>query len=192
MLPLNALNKKEEGLTLIELMVVVIIAGIAAAAVLPNFIGSLRQNQLNQAFAELKIAIKEAQTNANRLSTSCTVTVDFSPSDEYIISGSPEGCVNERITVNKDFFEMTTTAPGSSPYEIEYDIDGTTTLSDQQTFFIYRINESTGNRIDESGKCLVISNGIGMIRTGIYAPDADADGEPECINEENLRYDNEN
>lgn len=168
--------KREQGFTLIEMIVTVVILGVATAIASPSLINSWRQSKANEASLKLKTTLQQAQANANRMSISCTVTLDNSAADVYTISSSTSGCIPETITVDKDYVEITSTGSGS----VTFTFKGTTTS--QQTFTIARKNGS-GTVDSSNANCLVISTGLGLIRSG------KKDGS-NCLNIENLRYEN--
>jgi prepilin-type N-terminal cleavage/methylation domain-containing protein len=176
---LQFLNKKEEGFTLIELLVVVVILGISAAITAPSFVNSWRQSQTNLALNQLRLAFQQAQANANRMSTSCQISIAENPNN-YTITGSPAGCFSETIIVDRNITDISSTSSAGPPWNVAFTFSSTT--FNQQTFTIARRN--AGGSVDTSNaNCLVISNGIGMIRIG------KKDGTT-CVNRENLRYPN--
>ena len=64
-----ALSGKQEGFTLLEIMVVVIILGIIAATIVPQFIGQTQQAKENTAkatVAELEQAVERFNLNMDR------------------------------------------------------------------------------------------------------------------------------
>ncbi len=171
---------KVNGFTLIEVMVTVIILGIMAAITAPSLVDSWRQAKANEALNQLRSSLQQAQANANRLSRSCTVTVN-SDTNDYTISGSPSGCLQETITIDRNIVDISSSS-SSNPWTVSFTIRGTTT--NQQTFTIARKNSLSG--VDSSNaNCLVVSNGLGLVRTG-------KKNGTSCINVNNIRYDNEN
>ena len=200
MLPLIAPNapNQESGFSILEVMTVLVISGVMAAVAGPNVIGALRQSEVNRVFTEVNGAIQQAQANANRQSIDCTLTIAETTaaggSPTYTIDGSPAGCVLEPVIIDRDIISITSTRTGP-PWNVSFDFQGTTTVNDLGTYLIAR-RDGAGNVIEETGKCIVISSAIGMIRTGIYAPDNtitpnDSNTFPDCVNVENQRYDNE-
>lgn len=178
---LNRQNR-EKGVTLLEVVLVSVIVGIMAAISVPNMLEEQRQQRVNEAFNRVRGALVEAQVNANRLSTSCTVRTN---SDQ--VTGSPSGCVLEPFAIDtnivsiregSDFASATPAYPSpASPIETTFSFTGTT--SNVNTIWIARTDDMTGN----TAKCIVISS-IGMIRTGIY----NSASPSKCENLENKRY----
>jgi prepilin-type N-terminal cleavage/methylation domain-containing protein len=181
MLHLIVLNllKKDRGFTLFELIVILVIISIVSAISLPSLIGSQRQDKVNEAFSKIQGGLRQVQLNANRKSTTCTITIDISE-----VIASPSGCLLENITFDSGIVDITSTT-GILPQDIAFTYRGTT--SNSQTLQIRRKTFS-GEAMPETGKCIVIST-IGMIRTGIYNGNVKGTN---CNNIENKRYDNAN
>ncbi|PHV64049.1 prepilin-type N-terminal cleavage/methylation domain-containing protein [Cyanobacterium aponinum UTEX 3222] len=171
------LNKsnQEKGVTLLEVVLVSVIVGIMAAMSVPNLLEEQRQQKVNEAFGKIRGALVEAQINANRKSENCTVTIS-----ETGVTGSPSGCVLENITYDNNIVEVRSTA-GTLPQTIAFEYDGSLTGTLLQTIHIKRKNGA-----NETGKCIVIANQLGMIRTGIYDSSVPTSN---CNNVENKRYD---
>lgn len=173
------LNKKPQGFTLTELLVVLLILKISVAISVPNLINSYRQAKANEALNQLRLALQQAQANANRLSMSCQIRVAEN-TNNYTITGSPAGCFLETITLDRNIIDIDSSSSSPPPWNVAFTFSSTT--FNQQTFTIARKNVIGG--VDTSNaNCLVVSNGIGMVRTG------KKDGSS-CINVENLRYPN--
>lgn len=180
MLLLVALSKikKQSGFTLYELIVAGIIVAIASAIAVPNLLGSQREQEAKEAFTKIRGALVEAQTNANRQSTTCTV--QFTPgTGVYNISGTPTGCILEPFQIDTDVVSVTKTNFSDSPTDIKFSFTGTT--SDASTLWITR-KDFSNNAIQSLGRCIVVSSS-GMIRSGI-------NDNGTCHNRENDRYDN--
>jgi prepilin-type N-terminal cleavage/methylation domain-containing protein len=74
MLLYNARRKVNQGFTLIEMMVTVIIIGVIAALAAPNFLGLLNQSRVKDSLAQVEGAIKEAQRQAIRKGKTCKIS----------------------------------------------------------------------------------------------------------------------
>jgi prepilin-type N-terminal cleavage/methylation domain-containing protein len=172
---------QEGGFTLSEVIVVIVISSILSAITVPSLLGSLQQNKVKQAFIDLREALIQAQTNANRLSDDCTVNISATA-----ISGSPAGCILETITIDSSV-SVTKTNFNDTPTPITFSFTGTT--SNASTLWLAR-KDSSNTPIQTTAKCIVVSS-TGMIRTGIYATDG-SPPDPDCNNIENKRYDDYN
>jgi prepilin-type N-terminal cleavage/methylation domain-containing protein len=183
----------EGGFNLLEVIIVTVIIGIVSAVSVPNLLGSQRDNEAKEAWTKIRGALVEAQTNANRMSTTCIIQfARNTTNNEYEINGSPSGCLLEPFRIDASVVTVSSTGgtiPNSpSTRDIAFDFDGSldatnTTNTDLQTLWITR-NDFSGNPISGQGRCIVLGNWLGMIRTGID------NGSGVCTNAENLKYDN--
>ena len=147
------LKQKDNGFTLIEMIVTVVILGVLAAVAVPNLLGMYNRQRANAAIEQVEGAIKEAQRLAVRNGRSCAININ---NGTRTISG---GCLlsnrvfGDYVTLNSDQAAITFSSKG-------------TTL----TPATIRVTANNGN-VD---RCLVLTNGVGLIRTGDYDTDNNA------------------
>jgi prepilin-type N-terminal cleavage/methylation domain-containing protein len=185
----------EQGFTLIEIIVTLILLAVMAAISSPSLVGAWQQGKANQGLNELKSAIQEAQANANRMSKDCTITINGLADSTstvtqggkpyYEIASSINGCLGERKYIREDFLTIKSSRSNPGKGIVTFNFKGEPDGTSPQTFVIYRDNSTS------TGKCLIVSSGIGMKRIGEYFGDASGTlDENNCKNIENLRYDN--
>lgn len=179
MLLYNA-RANNQGFTLVEALTVVIIVSILSAIAVPSFLAMLNQNKVNDALAQVRGAFQEAQREAIRKSKSCTVKVitdkdkDKDPttkdpattvSSNCLATGNrllPKGINIEYdpATVEDDIDTVT--------WKVIFDFKGrTNNAKEKETMYLTTIDTSA------TKKCLVVSQGLGMIRTGKYTENGD-------------------
>jgi prepilin-type N-terminal cleavage/methylation domain-containing protein len=173
--------KKQSGFTLLELIVVAVILAISAAIATPNVLGSLRDKEAKEAYLKIKNALVEAQSNADRQSTTCTVQFTAG-SGVYNISGNPTGCILEPFAIDTNVVSVTKSDFSNPPTNIAFSFRGTT--GNASTLWITR-KDFSNNPIPNGGRCIVVSV-MGMIRTGINT----GTNTPVCDNPLNKKYDN--
>jgi type II secretion system protein H len=84
------------GFTLLELIIVLVLAGLVAALVFPSFSGSIESSRLRSGAAEVRAALTLARTLAASGSRVCAVSFDIERG-EYVVDGEarkfllPEG-----------------------------------------------------------------------------------------------------
>ena len=153
MLPSNVRNANANlGFSLIELSLTVVVIGVLAAITVPGFIQMYERFQANSAFDQVRGAIKEAQLQAIRRSTTCTLTIDEANKK---ITTTNSGCLINAVTLPSST-SITTNGSGKT---VSFDFQGNTGIL--QTIVV-------SNNSKNYNKCLVISNGIGMMRWGNY------------------------
>lgn len=147
----NARNNNQ-GFTLIETLTIVIIIGILSAIAAPGLLGMLNRNKVNTALDEVQGALQEAQREAMRKSQSCTVTLDSTNSK---FTGS---CL---ATGDRTLPSGVSLATNLDPSTVTFSFRGNTNNSGKIVVY--------SNDSNQQKKCLVISNGLGIIRTGNYS-----------------------
>lgn len=165
MLPFNARNN--QGFTLVETLVILIIVGILSAIAAPSFLNMFSRNKVNDALNQVQGALQEAQREAIRKSQSCTVTInktDKKITSPCLITGERDLCDKRdslgNCTQSRVAIEATTNL-GTTP-SITFSFRGNT--NNGGMIVVY----SSDNSTDQRG-CLAISPGLGIMRTGKYS-----------------------
>lgn len=146
---LSNVRSNNQGFTLIETTIIVVIVGILSAIAAPNFLGMLNSNKVNAALVQVQGALREAQREATRRSKSCTVTLDTTNNK---VTGS---CL---ITGDRNLEGVAIRSSNSS---ITFNFKGET--GSGNTIVIASSDTSVTKQ-----KCLAIAAGIGIMRTGDY------------------------
>lgn len=149
---LSNARTKNQGFTLVEILIALVILGILSAIAAPSFLSLFSKNKVNDALTQVRGALQEAQRQAIRNSKSCTVTIDTTNKK---ITTSPCSVTGDR-TLDSSIV-IATNEPS-----IQFSHKGTITLSDAGTVVLS--NADTAKKL-----CLVISSPLGIIRTGEYS-----------------------
>lgn len=191
MLLFNA-SKTERGFTLYEILTVLLIVGILCAITAPSFLGMLNRGKVNDATNKLRGAFQEAQREAMRKSKTCTVYLPDATTQAQLISdcfltsegtssglsGIPNGLPIKKLDTVAIKSNLNTT----TPQRIRFSFRGNTT--DGGTSVLYMSDNSTPEK-----RCFVISNGIGIMRTGEYTESITASiDESHCNTRANQSY----
>jgi len=181
--PFNA-HKNNEGFTLIEILVILIIIGILSAIAVPSFLAMLNRSKVNDALSQTRGALQEAQREAMRKSKTCTVVVPAgsnvtltSPSEDLdgdeVLDAGEDLNNNTVLDTNNCLVTGTRILTGISIRRdatslgiISFDFKGRTTKggSDNQAIIVSLANDTSTQE-----KCLIISNPLGIIRSGDYS-----------------------
>ncbi len=150
---LSNARSDNQGFTLIETLVIVVIIGILSAIATPSLLGMLNRNKVSNALDQTQGALQEAQREAMRKSQQCTVTLDTTNSKVT----SP--CLSTGTRTLPSGIAIATNLPSST---VTFSFRGNTTNSGK--IVVYDLNDS-----NQQKRCLVISNGLGIMRTGKYS-----------------------
>lgn len=170
MLLYNARNNNY-GFTMIEILTIIVIVGILSAIAAPSFLGMLNRSKVNNAVAQVRGALQEAQREAIRRSKSCTVTLNTT-------NNKLEGpCLVTGDRVLPDGVVMANNINGGNT--ITFSIQGNTTFTvvpspSGSTDPTGKIILYQGNGSNSDKKCVAISSGIGIVRSGTYSGDISA------------------
>lgn len=136
---------------MIETLTIVIIIGILSAIAAPSFLGMLNRNKVNDALAQAKGALEEAQREAIRRSKRCPVNI-FKITKQ--MTGS---CL---VTGNRIF--DSSIGIETNQTSIEFSYRGTINLADDATVVLYNPEDASNK------KCIVVSTPLGIVRVGNY------------------------
>lgn len=179
---LPSAHKGNQGFTLPEVLIIVVIVGILAAVAVPSFLGSLNNAKVKKALSATEGALKEAQREAIKESKSCVVYV-FDGSNAALMSSedlNENGSLDagEDLNGNGSLDANSCLVTGSRKIEnviltrpstistITFDFKGRTNLANNAGTIVFSTSDTSQKR------CLVISQGLGIIRTGSYINDS--------------------
>ncbi|MEM9272270.1 MAG: type II secretion system protein [Cyanobacteria bacterium P01_F01_bin.143] len=169
---------KNHGFTLIEMLATMIILGVIAAIAAPNLLGMIRRQQVNNAITIINGAVKETQRQAIRQAVSCDLTINTvaetitatptNPASDAICLSEVRSITNDGI--NNDSLDVRNNL--NTPDTIRFSAKGNTTSGGT-------IIVSSEETLDQ--RCFVISNGLGITRTGIWNPTSPTGGPADKI-----------
>ncbi|HAC65886.1 MAG TPA: pilin [Cyanothece sp. UBA12306] len=140
---------------MMEVSITAVIAGILAATAVPNLIGMLQGNKVQKGLEQVENSLRDAQKQAMRMGERCDLKLDKTAKPPTI-TPSPVGCLvgTDRDLPNGVAIDL------SKGNTISFSFKGTTTTS---TTIIVKSQDGKGKQ-----KCVSISNGIGIMRSGTY------------------------
>jgi type II secretory pathway pseudopilin PulG len=141
-------------MTLLETLVVVILVGILAAIGVPNLMQMMNNQKVKTALEIVQGVLEDSQRQAMRQSKNCSITLNPSNNPPNLTT-TGTGCM-----VTSDSKLPTGIAMTTNLSSITFSFKGTTTSSGTIV-----VESSDG---PSEKRCLVISNGLGIMRTGIY------------------------
>ena len=156
--PHNLEKTKNNGFSLIEILAVTIILGIASAIAAPNLMALFSHHKVRNTMVIINGAVKEAQKQAIRQGITCDIDINL---DARTITGNPLPCLPEQRNLDDDVrnTDDVTIATNLNPPTISFSAKGNTTTGG--TIVVY-------SGFTNTQRCFVISNGLGITRTGDY------------------------
>jgi prepilin-type N-terminal cleavage/methylation domain-containing protein len=160
--------KGDQGFTLIEVLVTILIGGIIAAIAAPSFMTWVNNKKINDISTKIEGALKEAQSTAGRRNITCSVLVtatQVSTTNSKCLPSGTRNIQDKAPDVGISNSNLSIAGTGGTTTTVTYLSLGTANITPKTaTIIIYRTNETT-NGIK---KCIVVSRGIGTIKTGNY------------------------
>ena len=181
---------KNQGFTLLEILVALAITGILAALTLPNLLAWLNSNRVQQATDSIQSALQDAQKQAMRRGRICTINftngTGTNPTVYSQITASEAGCLVATNTnagslnLPQEVFMVVRNFPtlGSSPgvqFSFRGHVPGLTftPLERQAIIVLYpaAANAPRAPYPNQERKCLVMASLLGIVKQGTYNGD---------------------
>ncbi|GBL08608.1 hypothetical protein MSj_00081 [Microcystis aeruginosa Sj] len=188
---------KNQGFTLLEILVALAITGILAALTGPNLSAWLNSNKVKEATDAIQLALEDAQRQAIRRGRNCTIKftngTGNNPTVYSQITASEPGClvaINDKaspliplenpdersLSLPQEVFMVVNNFPtlGSSPgvqFSFRGHVPGLTfdPPEDQAIIVLYPAADATADPYpNQEKKCLVIASMLGIIKQGTY------------------------
>jgi prepilin-type N-terminal cleavage/methylation domain-containing protein len=156
-------HRKNQGFTLTEILIALVIAGILSALSLPSLLRILKGNEVKQAQDQIVATLRDAQKQAIRRSKKCDITINTGSNPVTITTKDTDdqGC----LSLGSQILSRDITVVSNKGNDISYSFKGNTTNAKTLTI--------SSNGTDQV-RCIVISMHLGIMRSGIYEPPADA------------------
>ena len=177
---------KNQGFTLLEILVALAITGILAALTLPNLSAWLNSNKVKEATDSIQLALEDAQRQAIRRGRNCTINftnpTGTDPTVYSQITASEPDCLvatntnGGSLSLPQEIFMVVNNFPtlGSSPgvqFSFRGHVPGLTfdPPEDQAIIVLYPAANATADPYpNQEKKCLVIASMLGIIKQGTY------------------------
>jgi prepilin-type N-terminal cleavage/methylation domain-containing protein len=147
--------RNEKGFTLLELIIVILVAGVLAAISAPSLLTWYQRMRVNNAMSQVQGSLQTAQREAIRRNTNCVVNID-SGNDKMT------GDCFLQPDIPTDWVDLK-----SNETTMNYSYRGTVTLASSGTIVLFE----KGTSSPSIKKCLVLSSPLGIVRTGEYTGD---------------------
>jgi prepilin-type N-terminal cleavage/methylation domain-containing protein len=177
-------HHKNQGFTLLEILIALAITGILAALTLPNLLAWLNSNKVQEATDSIQSALQDAQKQAMRRGRICTINftngTGTNPTVYSQIRASEAGCLvmanAGSLNLPQEVFMVVRNFPtlGSSPgvqFSFRGHVPGLTfTPRENQAIIVLypAANASAAPYPNQERKCLVMASLLGIVKQGTY------------------------
>lgn len=180
---------KNQGFTLLEILIALAITGILAALTGPNLLAWLNSNKVQEATDSIQSALRDAQRQAIRLGRICTINftngTGTNPTVYRQITASEPGCLVATntnagsLSLPQEVFMVVNNFPtlGISPgvqFSFRGHVPGLTFLprANQAIIVLYpAANATAAPYPNQERKCIVIASMLGIVKQGTYNGD---------------------
>ena len=177
---------KNQGFTLLEILVALAITGILAALTGPNLSAWLNRNEVQQATDAIQLALEDAQRQAIRLGRICRINftnpTGTNPTVYSQITASEPDCLvatntnGGSLSLPQEIFMVVNNFPtlGSSPgvqFSFRGHVPGLTFVprANQAIIVLYPAANATADPYpNQEKKCIVIASLLGIVKQGTY------------------------
>ena len=177
---------KNQGFTLLEILVALAITGILAALTGPNLLAWLNSNKVQEATDSIQSALRDAQRQAIRRGRNCTINftnpTGTDPTVYSQITASEPGCLVATntnagsLSLPQEVFMVVRNFPtlGSSPgirFSFRGHVPGLTFVprANQAIIVLYPAANATADPYpNQEKKCIVIASLLGIVKQGTY------------------------
>lgn len=118
-------TRNERGFTLLEITVVVLLAGIVTAIAVPSIVNSLREYRLNAAARQVSDLVQRARMQGIANSTRASVLIDTAGSRVGVVSYNADGSVNRT-----DYFSLPSAVSFQRPSSVTAPLTAAPTSAD--------------------------------------------------------------
>jgi prepilin-type N-terminal cleavage/methylation domain-containing protein len=178
---------KNQGFTLLEILIALAITGILAALTGPNLLAWLNSNKVQEATDSIQSALRDAQRQAIRLGRICTINftdgTGTGPTVYRQITASEPGCLVATNTnagslrLPQEVFMgispgVQFSFRGHVPKRLDDEFPRFYPPKDQAIIVLYpAANATAAPYPNQERKCIVIASMLGMVKQGTYNGD---------------------